>query len=76
MQIRGRHVIYLVCRCGHRAELDPGPIGIECVGEDISWPHRLRCSACGRRGRPESLTVSWGPVVEVRSAAYITPPPG
>jgi len=53
----GTIIIRTTCACGHQAELTS-----ETLGEDAMTFmdfHRLRCSACGRRGRPESVIKAW-----------------
>lgn len=46
------------CACGHSGTLAAETPGAD-PGSFDAW-HRLRCSACGRRGRPESVTRGWG----------------
>ena len=55
--MQGTIIIRTTCTCGHMATLTS-----ETLGEDalifMDW-HRLRCSACRRRGRPESVIKAW-----------------
>jgi len=53
----GSIIIRTTCACSHTATLTS-----EMLGEDAMTFmdfQRLRCSACGRRGRPESVIKAW-----------------
>lgn len=60
---KGKRYIALHCACGHESmtygedwpEGSTGPFGVP-TAEALA---RLRCSVCGRRGRPERVIVGW-----------------
>jgi hypothetical protein len=53
----GGIVIRVECACGHRATLAGADLG-EDPATFVGW-HRLRCSGCGRRGRPDGVSRAW-----------------
>lgn len=53
----GGIVLQLTCACGHRADLTEVDLGEDAGAFDAF--HRLRCKACGRRGRPASVIRAW-----------------
>lgn len=62
----GAIIINTECQCGHRATLTSTMLGEDAM--TFMRFERLRCSACGRKGRPEVVTRTW--VAAHESAAY------
>lgn len=62
MSPKGSIIIHAECACGHRAVLTA-----ELLGEAPDYFmgfDRLRCSRCGRRGRPASVIRYWSSSAE------------
>jgi len=55
----GEITLRVDCACGHTAELRAEDVG--CDPLYFKGWDRLRCSRCGRKGRPAAIMRSWSP---------------
>jgi len=63
MAPQGSIIIHAECACGHRAVLTAQLLG-EAPDYFMGFD-RLRCSRCGRRGRPASVIRYWSSSAEI-----------
>lgn len=72
MSPHGSIIIQVECACGHRAMLTADLLR-EAPDYFMAF-HRLRCTRCGRRGRPANVIRYWSSAAELGAQRPPTAP--